>query len=455
LPGQVQIIASIPLGSRGDVLGYYPRAIEIAPETILATDGMGVMFLVRDGNIIGRRDEEIPFVLLDVKVVDDQITLLLCQAKHLPAPATTSYPPKAEYLVRKVLLNLSEDLEYTLLNSVIGTEIPKHAVLTPDILLVSQSPFHPTTPSTDSSEEIDLDSESPAMYTYFQTDADLDISLPLPLVTPKHLIQVSFSTSTLKLQFISPTSPDHPDLSEFLPFQTSDEKPLWGIIDPMTSTWTLSTSPTGKTLEIHLQKAADEGMSRWPRVFEDEDDAEEYTDPSDRRGVLERLGKYTSNESRDSIKRKFLFEEDEDVDYATEGDIVQLFHDDSASRVVGHDVLAVPFDSTSIGLKFSIDMCCFNVDGQHVMTAPAFGFVSSSKRLRKYLRYTDSFSLIVESGSGGNMYVYYLPQNGITAKQIVVRLGLDSLGIGFISSQGVVVIGHVDNVPQAVLVTGL
>lgn len=443
---QAVIIARFPLGTRADVFGYYPHLIEIAPDVIVATDGKGYLCIVNGGTILGSREEDIPFIMFDAKTIDDELHVLICQSLKPPLEASTAHPPKGEYNLRNIKIQLTQNLEYTVITSLTGTGIPSHAILTPDdILLVSQGAFRLT--ATSENEDvmiIDDEPESPPIYTYFQTESDLDISIPLPHNTPKSLIKVNFSTSTLQVRFLPPTSQDHPDLSEILPLQTADEKPLWGIIDPMTSTWTLSSSPTGKVLDIHLEKEGEQGISRWPRVFEDDDGAEEYGDPSDRRAILERLEKYTSaaTENVDAVKRKFLLEEDEDIDLVENGDVIQFVKDGKVLEVHGHDLLALPFDLKSIGVKMSIDMCVFDFMGRHISTVPAFQFVASSKRLRKYCRYTNRFALIVEGGRGGNMYVYYQPDDGVIAKQVIVRLRMDSLGIGFIEGEGVIIIGE-------------
>lgn len=422
--GQAKVINSIPLGSRTDSYGYYARVIEVEPDFLVATNGMGGLFVLNTGYSF----QEEPFILFDAKMVGDEIFVLVCHISD-----------SGQYLVRKLRLTTSLETIVTLS----GSEIPKHAVLDDDILLVTRSPFTST-----SVEVMEMEVETTApLYTYYQTSTDLDISIPLPLTTPKSAIQISFSTSTLQLRFLPL---DEPDLSETFPFQTADEKPLWGAIDPMNSTWTLSSTTTSKVLEIHLEKIS-EGDSHWPQVFEDPDGAEEYTDPSDRRTILERLEKYTSQPSdSDAVRRRFLLEEDEDIDTVDAGDIVQFFRGQSLVESHGHDLLAVPFGSSTVGLKVSIDMCVFDVTAGHIMTVPAFSFVASSKRLRKYCGYTDRFAMIVESGRGGNMYVYYLPQDGLEAKQVVVRLGVESLGVGLIE-EGVVVLGDL----EAVVVTGL
>ena len=306
--------------------------------------------------------------------------------------------------------------------------------------------------------ELDVQAQQVPLYTYYQTPSDIDISIPLPVAAPKTAIQVRFSTSTLQLRFLPPTSLEQPDLSETFPFQSADEKPLWGAIDPMNSTWTLSSTTNSKVLEIHLEKLS-EGDSHWPQVFEDPDGAEEYTDPSDRRTLLERLEKYTqSSQSTDSdaVRRRFLLEEDEDIDTLDAGDIIQLFRGTTGlSESHGHDLLAVPFGSSTVGVKVSIDMCVFDIGVGHIMTFPAFSFVASSKRLKKYCGYTDRFAVIVEGGRGGNMYVYYLPQDGLEAKQLIVSLGVESLGIGVIEGEGVVVIGEGSEEFEAVVVADL
>jgi hypothetical protein len=52
------------------------------------------------------------------------------------------------------------------------------------------------------------------------------------------------------------------------------------------------------------------------------------------------------------------------------------------------------------------------------------------------------------------MYVYYIPEDGLVAKQVVVRLGVESLGIGLVE-EGVVLIGEGDGGFEAVVVGGL
>ena len=457
--GQAQVIGSISLSSRTDSYGYYARVLEIGPDLLVATDGVGQMCIIQNGAVVGSLQEEIPFILFDAKAIENQVFVLVCHALPSDSEASTSQPSRGDYLLRKLRLTISSTLEYTVVTSLSGSEIPKHAVLTPDILLVTQSPFRFTSAPPDA-EAMELDVETPQapLYTYYQTPTDIDISIPLPLSTPKSAIQVSFSTSTLQLQFLPPTSLQEPDLSETFPFQTTDEKPLWGAIDPMNSTWTLSSTTTSKVFEIHLEKLS-EGESHWPQVFEDPDGAEEYTDPSDRRTILERLEKYTQSSQpsdSDAIRRQFLLEEDEDIDTVNAGDVIQLFRGTiSLAESHGHDLLAVPFGSQTVGVKVSIDMCVFDVGVGHVMTVPAFSFVASSKRLRKYCAYTERFAMIVESGRGGNMYVYYLPQDGLEAKQIIVRLGVDSLGIGVIDGDKVVLIGEGVEGFEAVVVGGL
>jgi hypothetical protein len=374
---------------------------------------------------------------------------------------------QGNYLLRKLKLHISTTpLTYELKSSLSGTEIPKHAILTPtaDILLVSQTPFHQTSTTTDDIISLDEDPvPPPPLYTYFQTETDLDISIPLPINTPKSFIKVAFSATTLQLQFQPPGRSSDVDLSELFPFQTADAKPLYGNIDPMNSTWTLSSSPSGKVLDIHLEKVP-EGQSRWPQVFDTPDDAEEFTDPSDRREILEKLEKFTSSATGDSdadtVRRHFLLEEDEDIDSLTEGSFIQIFTGPRIREARATEVLGIPFTGTTLGTKVSLDMCVFETvtesveSAVHVVTIPVFSFVASSKRLRKYVRFTERFAVIVESGRGGNMYVYYVPEDAVVGKQVVVRLGVESLGIGIVS-EGVVVIGEGYGGFEAVVVNGL
>jgi len=462
-----KVVTMVKMGLEKDgVYGYYPDVVEVAPDVLVVTDGLGGLSIVHGVTVNQVLDEVVPFVLFDAKLREDGVDVLICQAVHEASDASTRQPARGEYLLRDLRIPLppSPDSQYSVNATLIGSEIPKYAILTPDILVVSQSPFRLQT-STSDIETMDLDDQEsppPPLYTYFQTLTDLDISIPLPLDTPKSAIQIQFSTATLQLSFHPPTSPNDPDLSETFPFQTSDEKPLWGAIDPQSSTWTLSSTTTSKVLDIHLEKVP-ELASHWPQVFAEPDGAEEYTDPSDRRSILERLEKYTSSTSTtdtsDPIRRRFLLEEDEDIDSISQGDGIQFFQLSGKLREThNQDVLAIPFEGSTLGLKHSIDMCCFDMlSGVHEISVPAFAFVASSKRLRKFVRYTDRFACIVESGKGGNMYVYYVPdeERGETARQVVVRLGVDSLGIGLIRDVGIVVIGEGKDGYEAVIVGGL
>ena len=457
-----QVLATIPFRKREDVYGYFSRVFEIADKFFIATDGLGQLFAIVNSTVTAWLQEKDPFILFDVKIMNGIICALVCHGTSSVQEASTSNHSKGEYTLRKLRLTMNPNLQYTVETALIGTEIPQYAILTPDILLVSQSPFR-TTKAPPAPGVVTVDDISPTwpFYTYYQTLTDLEISIPLPASTPKSVIEINFSSSTIQLRFLPPTGPNQPDLTEFLPFQTIDAKQLWGSIDPINSTWTLfsNSSSTAMVLDIHIEKLPNE-QSRWPRVFKEEDGAEEYIDPSDRRGILERLEKYHQttgpvDADSEAVRRRFLLEEDEDIDTVYQGDIIQLFKGSDVFQLPGHNLLALPFSGNSLGIKASIDMCVFEVGGAHTRTFAAFSFVASSKRLRKYCRYTEEFAVIVESGRSGNLYAYYSPEDGLVAKQVVVRLGVDSVGIGMIEGQGIIVLGEKEDGSEAVVVGGL
>jgi hypothetical protein len=453
-----EVLAKIPMGSREDVYGYSARVIEIAPEFFIATDGLGRLFAILNRSVIGSLQEEVPFILFDAKWIDGQVYVLVCQGTGSVEQASTSHHLKGNYTLRKLRLKIPLTIEYKVDTALIGTEIPQHAILTPDILVVSQSPFRMSIAPVDPENMTIYDiTPAPPFYTYYQTLTDLEISIPIPVNTPKSAIELNFSNSGLQLRFLPPIAPNQPDLTEFFPFQTIKEKQLWGQIDQKNSMWTLSSSSTAMVLDIHLEKLPEQ-QSRWPQVFREADGAEEYIDPSDRRGILARLEKYhpTSGRSDDeAVRRRFLLEEDEDIDSVYQGDVVQLFKGSKAFQLIGHDLLALPFAGPSLGLKLSIDMCVFEEGEGHVRTFPAFSFVASSKRLRKYCRYGEEYVVIVESGRGGNLYAYYLPEDGVLAKQVVLRLGVESIGVGMIQGDKLIILGEVDDVFEVVIVGGL
>jgi hypothetical protein len=94
--------------------------------------------------------------------------------------------------------------------------------------------------------------------------------------------------------------------------------------------------------------------------------------------------------------------------------------------------------------RLIIDMCVFDAGRGHERTFPAFSFVASSKWLRKYCRDTEGFAAIVETGLGGNLYAYYEPGEGLVAKHIVVRLGVESIGIRFVDGMEVIILGEME-----------
>jgi hypothetical protein len=49
----------------------------------------------------------------------------------------------------------------------------------------------------------------------------------------------------------------------------------------------------------------------------------------------------------------------------------------------------------------------------------------------------EGFAVILESGWGRNLYAYYEPGEGLIAKHVVVRLGVESIEIGFVEGMGV------------------
>jgi hypothetical protein len=176
--------------------------------------------------------------------------------------------------------------------------------------------------------------------------------------------------------------------------------------------------------------------------------------------ILDRLEKYhestrLSDPDADAIRQRLLLEEDEDIDSDYKGNFVPLFKAGKVHQLPGHDLLGLPFQGNGLGLKVSIDMCMFDVGRGHKRTFPAFSFVASSKQLRKYCRYTEGFAIIVESGWGGNLYAYHQLGEGLVAKQVVVRLGVESMGIGFVEGMGVVILGEMDGGVDAVVMGGL
>ena len=139
--GQAKLICSITLGSRTDSYGYYARVLEIGPDLLIVTDGFGQMLVIQSGLVVGSLQEEIPFILFDAVALDNEVFVLVCHALPSDSATSTSRPPKGDCLVRKLRLNLSSKLEYTVVMSLSGSEIPKHAILKPDIVLVTQSPY--------------------------------------------------------------------------------------------------------------------------------------------------------------------------------------------------------------------------------------------------------------------------------------------------------------------------
>lgn len=322
-------------------------------------------------------------------------------------------------------------------------------------------------------------------YSWTQTPESLSVSIPFPAGTKRSDLAIGIMTDSLSLS-ISLPKPDFPPapLSAFLKSRT---RQFWATIDLASSTMTYDAAKS--TLVLDLVKV--DADIRWPGVFaasdddnDEEDDVPETISASTFAAVRETLNSIRTREPGEpegnhpaipALLREemdFGLEDDEDFGEVSEGALADTGGGGKVGRevLVGFvkdgiatwfkaptSILSTPLSDSSVILKSAIDGLVFTpaesgdpskTPWSHISTSPALAFVLSSKRDLRVVRHlTSSIGTTVlafDAGSSttaaGNVYVYYPPTSGTSAKQGVVGIsGAERgalLGVGRVEVQG-------------------
>ncbi|KAG0026560.1 hypothetical protein BGZ82_009407 [Podila clonocystis] len=360
----------------------------------------------------------------------------------------------------------AETLPLRIVHSIRGTELPFYCALDPSnegYVLGSNTSYKPTQdPVPDqttrymepgsSAMEVDgtsIDAAGPSEppYIWTQTDSDVTICFALPKGTTKHAIQCKFSRQGLQLQ----VNLDQAASETLVRTPQLDNMPLFDLIQPDDSYWTLEASTGVLTLSIEKQHS----KTRWTQVFAegiDTDPVEETLDPSVFAEYKASLEKYTTDQANagpqgSSLLPSIAQDAQEDID--EEGEEIKFSWVQSASgpdiiRATtigsGHDWIGQSFSTfepqgdspyriPTVCLKHDVDGLVYSIQHTagavpgpvssvqqanegvmkfvHTGTFDALAFVQASKREKRWVMHDPygRFSAIVEASR--NIYIYW------------------------------------------------
>ncbi|KAG0090147.1 hypothetical protein BGZ93_004902 [Podila epicladia] len=360
----------------------------------------------------------------------------------------------------------AETLPLRVVHSIRGTELPFYCALDPSnegYVLGSNTSYKPTQdpipdqttrymePGSTAMEvdgtSIDAAGPSEPPYIWTQTDSDVTVCFALPKGTTKHAIQCKFSRQGLQLhvnlnQSSSETLVRTPQL---------DNMPLFDLIQPDDSFWTLEASTGVLTLSIEKQHS----KTRWTQVFAegvDTDPVEETLDPSVFAEYKASLEKYTTDQANagpqgSSLLPSIAQDAQEDIDEEGEEIKFSWVQSTSGSDIIrattigtGHDWIGQSFSTfepqgdspyriPTVCLKHDVDGLVYSIQHTagalpgpassvqqtnegvmkfvHTGTYNALAFVQASKREKRWVMHDPygRFSAIVEASR--NVYIYW------------------------------------------------
>ncbi|KAF8927278.1 hypothetical protein BGZ52_004650 [Haplosporangium bisporale] len=357
-------------------------------------------------------------------------------------------------------------LPLDIVHSIRGTELPFYCALDPSnegYVLGSNTSYKPTQdpvpnqttrymePGSSAMEvdgtSIDAAGPSEPPYIWTQTDSDVTICFALPKGTTKHAVQCKFSRQGLQLQVnLNQTASETPVRTPQL-----DNMPLFDLIQPDDSFWTLEASTGVLTLSIEKQHS----KTRWTQVFAegvDTDPVEETLDPSVFAEYKASLEKYTTDQANagpqgSSLLPAIAQDAQEDIDEEGEEIKFSWVQSTSGSDIIrattigtGHDWIGQSFSTfepqgdspyriPTVCLKHDVDGLVYSIQHTpgavpgpvssvqqanegvmkfvHTGTFDALAFVQASKREKRWVMHDPygRFSAIVEASR--NVYIYW------------------------------------------------
>lgn len=460
IPAYTEPDASVPL------LPQYPSLISISNDKLLASNGMGLIYVIQlntihaTGEVTGRIVSlasytgdgteglsPVPCVLRAAKLVDNEINIITwsvaSQQNEVPSHPSPDAPTSrtlfnVAYL--KLLLNdlNSENHQTDLITQHMhrGRDIPFYCEFDPKAtgyLVGSTHAYDLVSTNQDLTMEDDTMEEASnagkeetavASYRWVQSSDDLTIIFQLPPNTRKTAISCSFDVQHLSLIV---RNGDEAIIS--LPFRK-----LWDIIDPVGSTWTLEA--TSGLLAIELAKKNED--VRWPHVFELDDNVYEDLTAEQMEEVRNRLEKFTGESGekglgvpgwKQPLQHPIATDMDEDIDH--DGQSISLsWIDGSTGKVTaevsagGQEWISTAFSQPSsdsfpsVCLKMDVDGLVYAIERaspinvKHIASFNALAFIQASKRDQRFIHHDplNTFSIILEGSR--NAYIYYRHENG-------------------------------------------
>jgi hypothetical protein len=479
------------------LLPQYPSLISVSPDLLIASNGMGVIYLIRlgddgAGNITGKIVSfasfpgdgteglsPVPCVLQAARLKGTEINVITWSVasqqndlpSHVSADAPTSktlfnvtylkyptdVPSEANQLTQVSVQHIQRGRDipfYCEFDSeadgyVVGASHAYDLVYTNEDVAMAEDPEPEST----------VDSSNPSSpYRWVQSSDDLTIIFQLPPNTPKTAISCSFDVRHLSLMVING---EEPVVS--MPFRK-----LWDIIDCESSTWTLESSSGLLTIEL----AKKNENVRWLHVFEQDDNVREDLSPDQLEEIRDRLEKFTGDaESKpmgvpgwsQPLQHPIATEMDDDIDH--DGQNISLSWIDGSSGKVtaevsagGQEWISTSFVQPSVDqfstvcLKMDVDGLVYSIERaspisvSHIASFNALAFVQASKRDKRFIYHDprNTFSIILEGSR--NAYIYYRHEDGkrTTDVQTLVDLtqghDIDVIGAQLIDDRVVIVL---------------
>ncbi|KAG5437197.1 hypothetical protein PCK2_001023, partial [Pneumocystis canis] len=291
---QENIIAKIELPEctyRGigydDIYCYFPDLIALTDTIILVTDGAGKFYFISllndpadvDVAVFSTNElESHPFVMLDA--VFHSNTKIQVLIAHLNGKETACTKSK-RYSIKNILCEKKGNLwDLNILNVFFSKEIPIFSLflakeINDQTIILG---VHDKIQNSHSDEKKNTQAcTNQARYVWVQTHEEISLFFLVPLSITKQNISIEFSCHQLLV------SVDHDE------FKCVLNSKLHDTIFPLESMWSLSQTPlfSEQILEISMKKG-NQGV-KWQRAFENEDNALEIENFSDRIIALKNL----------------------------------------------------------------------------------------------------------------------------------------------------------------------
>ncbi|KAI7866126.1 hypothetical protein BDF14DRAFT_1882830 [Spinellus fusiger] len=417
----LQVSSKVESDTLGPLPSHYPSLAALSPYLLLATNGVGDIEVLSidyqhgiQGVSLGVVHYEgegtegvspVPCTLLSARQCEDKVwAVVYSRAVGQETQFNIS-------MLEITLPTTTEPMHLRLLYQHKGSQVPVYCAITSDgrCMLGSECSFgyskdvSETTPLLVSASSPPPPPPLIAPYRWTQQGQEICVEFKLAPNTLKSDIHCKLTHQHLSLMVQSEDSPIAYPYSK-----------LWGTIDDSESIWTF----TSDKLSLFITKQDE--YTRWPHLFDKDDQVPESLDAQKLADMTERLAKFTTD-MPDSIRHPTATDMDMEEDVDEAGQPIRFVVYDKEGQCVqeiasgGREWIGNSFgpDLPSVAVKMDIDAPVFqwkegkDLQSQHVATLNAFAFVHASKQDSRFVRHDpqNTFSVIVESSR--NAYIYY------------------------------------------------